>query len=107
MSKLIVFVTAPDKKVAKIIAKELLDKNLAACISIQEPVVSLFHWKGKVEEENEVLLMIKTNTKAFKALESAIRKIHPYDVPEIIASSITHGNSDYLKWIDDTITKDL
>ncbi len=106
MSALIVFATTPNEKIAKNIAEELLNARLAACVSIQGPVLSLFHWEDEVKEESEILLIIKTNEKTFIKLEALNKAHHPYDLPEIIASSITHANSAYLEWIDKTLTKE-
>jgi periplasmic divalent cation tolerance protein len=68
-------------------------------------VVSVFRWKGKVESAKELLLVIKTTRKRFAALQRAVRALHSYDVPEIIALPITDGSSDYLAWLSHSVRK--
>ncbi len=95
---IIVYVTAPIEK-ATSIAKHLLEMRLAACINMLE-VESLYWWQGKIEKDKEKLLIIKTKKTCFEKLVDEIKKIHPYEVPEIIAVPIERGNTDYLTWID-------
>lgn len=101
MEKFIVaLVTASSEEEAKKIARVLVEKKLAACVNIIKGVQSVFRWKGKLSEENEVLLIIKTKSKHFKNLEDEVKKLHSYDVPEIIALPIVTGSKDYLFWLD-------
>ena len=97
---LTVLTNLPDQASAQTIASLLVEKRLAACVNIMPPVVSTYRWQGKVETASEVPLMIKTTTKRYPELEAAIRKAHPYEVPEIIALPIHAGLPDYLQWID-------
>lgn len=102
--KIVVLVTCGSPREAKRIAKALVDARLAACVNIlQAPVVSVYRWKGKVESAKETLLIIKSVRSKFPALERAIKRIHSYDVPEIIALPIAAGSSDYLAWIADSV----
>ncbi len=88
------------------IAKYLIDKRLAACIQIAGPRKSIYRWKGKIETIKEWACIIKTRKNLYKKVEKAIKKIHPYEVPEIIAISIAQGSKDYLKWLfDETVKK--
>jgi len=96
--RLVVFVTTPRGK-GKEIALKILNKKLAACINIAS-VESLYWWQGKIEEDKEDLLVIKTTDKRIKELISYVKEIHPYTVPEIIYWSIEGGNKDYLEWLD-------
>ena len=97
---LTVLTNLPDQASAQTIASLLVEKRLAACVNIMPPVVSTYRWQGNVETASEVPLMIKTTIKRYPELEAAIRKAHPYEVPEIIALPIHVGLPDYLQWID-------
>jgi periplasmic divalent cation tolerance protein len=100
--KRIVLVTCGSKKEAKRIARSLVEKRLAACGNILAgPVDSIYRWKGKVKQAREALLILKTTRKRFVQLQAAVRRLHSYEVPEIIALPITEGFADYLKWISD------
>lgn len=99
MSFIVVYCTVPDVKSAKKLSHKILEAKLAACISIQKSVTSLFVWEGKLEEESESLLFIKTKKRLFDELEKFIIKNHPYDIPEIIALPIIKGHTPYLRWI--------
>jgi len=85
---------------AQKIARHLVEKKLAACVQITGPIESTYCWKGKVETASECLCLIKTRTTLFKKVEAAIKKIHPYETPEIIAVPIIKGSKEYLKWLD-------
>ena len=101
-----VFTTTDKNEDAKRIAKEVVEKRLIACAQIVGPISSTFWWDGKVDEEQEWLLIMKTRKALYDELERAIKNVHPYDVPEIIAQDIINGNRDYLDWIDkETTTK--
>jgi len=94
-----VFVTAPGAAEGKKIADYLLKNKLAACASIISGVSSSYWWRGKIEHSHEVLLIMKTRAGLVKELTNAVKKLHSYSVPEIIALPIISGNPDYLKWI--------
>ena len=72
---------------------------MAACVTIQAPATSLYHWQGALEEATEVPLLIKTRTACYPALQQRIVELHPYSVPEVIALPITHGLPAYLDWL--------
>lgn len=99
----VVFVTTGSKKEAKKISQEVLEKKLAACVSIVPSISSQYWWEGKIDSSKEVLLIIKTKKELFGKLKNSIKKIHSYTVPEIIALPIIYGNSEYLDWIDETL----
>jgi len=101
MKHIVVFVTASSKTEAETISQALLQKKLIACSNMISPVQSLFHWKGAICNEEEVLLILKTTTKNFKEIVVEVRKNHSYEVPEIIALPIVDGSDDYLRWITD------
>ena len=92
MSYLIVFMTAPNREEAAKIVRTLLEEKLIACGNIVDSVSSLFWWKGKIEEEKEVLVIMKSNEKLFKKLSKRVRELHSYDVPEILALPIVAGS---------------
>jgi periplasmic divalent cation tolerance protein len=101
--KIVVLVTCGSAKEARRIARALVEKRLAACGNILEaPVRSIYRWKGKVETAKEYLLFIKTSRRRFKALQDEVKRLHSYDVPEIIALPIASGSPEYLKWISES-----
>ncbi len=97
---IVIFVTASSEEEAKKIAQSLVEKRLAACVNIIKDMQSIFRWKGKLSDEKEVLLIIKTRKKLYKNVEEEVKNIHSYEVPEIIALPIISGSKDYLYWID-------
>ena len=102
-SYIVVLVTAKNTAEAKKIAQGLLKQKLIACANILPGVQSLFWWEGKIDSANEVLLILKTKKGVFKRLEAAVKKLHSYKTPEIIALPIAAGSSDYLQWITNTL----
>jgi periplasmic divalent cation tolerance protein len=97
---ILVMVTAPTQEVGKQIIEMLIEKKLAACVNMISRVNSCYLWQGKSYEEEEVLLIVKTRAELFEAeIVPAIKSIHPYDVPEIIALPILMGSQSYLDWI--------
>ncbi|TKB44009.1 divalent-cation tolerance protein CutA [Thalassotalea mangrovi] len=101
----VILCTCPDKSSALSIANALVDERLAACVNIQESITSIYQWQGERQQDQEVLLIIKSRRDRFTALEKRITAMHPYDVAEIIAMDIQQGNEEYLNWIDSTVTK--
>jgi periplasmic divalent cation tolerance protein len=99
----IVLCTCPDQTVAESIANELVKNKLAACVNIVPGITSIYQWKGNLEKSQEQLLVIKTKSAVFKALETAILSQHPYELPEIISIPLINGLPNYLSWIDDNI----
>lgn len=93
------FVTAPTSEKAKEIAGGLVSGKLAACVNIIPGVVSVYEWEGKIENDEEVLMMIKTRTSRIEELTEFVKKNHPYDVCEVITTSIEGGNMAYLDWL--------
>lgn len=101
---LLVYTTMPTEEAAKNLAVQLLDDKLAGCINVLPRMTSLYKWKGKLEQGNEHLLMIKTHASRYAALAERIRKEHPYELPEIIAVTIERGLPEYLRWISGETT---
>jgi periplasmic divalent cation tolerance protein len=85
---------------AERIARALVEQSLAACVNVVPGVVSTYRWKGEVQRDAELLLVIKTRADRFAALEHALRALHPYEVPEAIALPIVAGHGPYLAWLD-------
>lgn len=94
----IVLVTTGSQKEAEAIANTLVESRLAACVALT-PVRSIYTWQGKVNKDNEIQLIIKTDLCQFDRLESKIRELHSYEVPEMIAIPILAGSQPYLQWI--------
>jgi periplasmic divalent cation tolerance protein len=102
--KIVVLVTCASPKEAVRIARALVECKLAACGNIPAtPVRSIYRWKGKVESAKETLLILKTSRRRFAALEREVRRLHSYDVPEIIALPIAAGSRPYLAWISESV----
>lgn len=99
MTSLIVLTTLPDRDSAAALAAHLVERRLAACVSIQAPCRSVYRWQGAVEQADEVPLMIKTAADRYEELATAIRERHPYAVPELIALPVVAGDAAYLDWI--------
>lgn len=97
------FVTVPDMDVAKKLSHGIVQEKLAACVNIIPSVTSVYVWEGKVNEDSELLLMIKTRTDVIPLLSKYVRENHPYDVAEVISSKIEDGNAPYLKWLGDSV----
>jgi periplasmic divalent cation tolerance protein len=103
---LLVITHLPDEARARALAGVLVEARLAACVNILAPCRSVYRWQGRVEDAAEVPLLIKTTAARYPALEAAIRRHHPYELPEIVAVSPSHGLPDYLAWVA-TETADL
>lgn len=97
------FVTVPDMNVAKYIAGGLVREKFAACVNIIPGVTSVYEWENEVNEDPELILMIKTRTSSVNDVIDYVRENHPYDVAEVISSPIDKGNLPYLKWISDIV----
>jgi periplasmic divalent cation tolerance protein len=97
--KLIVFVTCPSAGEAEIIARAVVEEHLAACVNVLPGVRSCYMWDGKMKWSEEVLMLIKTTEARFLALQSRVRELHSYDIPEIVAVPIEVGFDRYLQWV--------
>jgi periplasmic divalent cation tolerance protein len=102
--KLVVLVTCTSASQARRIARAVVEARLAACVNILPgAVTSIYRWKGKVESAKERLLLIKTSKKKLAKLQSAVDRLHSYDVPEFIALPIAAGSAAYLEWIGENL----
>src|SRR3954451_449740 len=93
------FCTFPDTDTAERIARELVECRLAACGNVLPQIHSIYRWQGKVEAAAEVLGLFKLPANRYAEFETKLRSLHPYDVPEIIATQIERGLPDYLSWV--------
>jgi periplasmic divalent cation tolerance protein len=98
-----VMTSFPDAEVALGISKLLVEEKLCACISIQPNCISVYSWENQLHEQNEVLAVIKSRTDILQKLKERLLELHPYKVPEIIATEIIDGSMSYLNWIDTTL----
>jgi periplasmic divalent cation tolerance protein len=96
----VVLVTAPPRS-ARALAKRLVEKRLAACVNLIPGVRSIYRWEGRVEESRETLLVLKTTAGALKELESAVKELHPYDVPEFVVLPVERASEAYANWVRD------
>jgi periplasmic divalent cation tolerance protein len=101
----VVFCTCPNADVAESLAARLVEERLAACVNILPGVRSVYTWQGTVEQDEELLLMIKTTRARLDELVARVRALHPYDVPEVIGHPITAGHDAYLDWVRQCTTK--
>ena len=88
---------------AERIARALVEERLAACANVVPGVVSVYRWKGVVERENELLLVIKTLADRVEALKARLLELHPYELPEVVVIPIGGGHKAYLEWIADQV----
>ena len=96
---IVVLCSCPDEPTAERIARELVAAHLGACVQRLPGVRSVYRWEGLLQDEPEVLLLIKTTKSLYQALEMRLKALHPYDVPEIIALPVVAGSGEYLGWI--------
>ena len=102
----LVMTTAGSEEQARAIAQALVERRLAACVTIITQACSVYRWEGSVQEEHEKLLLIKSSERLFPLLRDAIRELHSYEVPEILALSIQSGDEPYLDWLSSSLAPD-
>jgi periplasmic divalent cation tolerance protein len=104
---IVVLITAPSLEVGQQVGRALVEQKLAACVNVLPGVQSLFRWEGEVSQEGEVMLVAKTRAALFEEqFIKAVKEVHPYEVPEIIALPIVMGSQDYLDWIGQETSAD-
>lgn len=91
--------TLPDQDAARNLARQLVERRLAACVNILSPCTSVYRWQGVMNEDGEVPVIIKTAAANYGRVEAFIREHHPYELPEVVAIDITNGLPDYLAWV--------
>jgi len=103
-TKMVMIVSAfPSKEVARKIALEMIEKRIASCIQITSPVLSIYEWKEKICEEDEVLAFVKTSCSLQDTAVQFIKERHPYEVPEIITIPVIGGFDKYIQWVEDNL----
>ena len=101
---LTVLITVPNRTVGLQLARSLVQRRLAACVNCIPDLISVFRWKGRVDRAREVLLICKTTTGRLTALTAAVRRLHPYDLPEILALPTAGGHPAYAQWVRENCT---
>ena len=104
---LLVLTNLADMASAQALARALVERRLAACVNVLPAVQSIYRWNGAVEEAAEVTLLIKTTAARYAELEQAIRALHPYELPEVIAVTVSAGSPAYLGWIAQETRKEI
>ncbi len=104
MTAIVVYVTAADQAEALAIGRAAVDRRLAACANIFGPMTSIYTWQGKVREEPEIALLLKTNAAKLEALTRLVKDLHSYDCPCVVALPVAGGNPEFLDWIDSQVS---
>lgn len=104
---LLVLTHLPHRDAAENLAHLLMEERVAACVNILGTCTSVYRWQGAVESAQEIPLLIKTTGARYAALEAVIRRLHPYELPEIIAVPLTQGLPGYLQWVEDETSETL
>ena len=95
----VVLVTCPSTDTAAAVARTLVEEGLAACGNVLPGLRSIYRWEGKVHDEPEVLLVLKTTAPRFEALRARVVALHPYEVPEVLSLAVDAGHAPYLAWV--------
>lgn len=98
---MLVFTTCPDAETARQLARALVERRLAACVSVGAAVSSCYPWKGQIEHDEELPVTIKTTPARLAALKQALPELHPYEVPELLAVPVADGLESYLEWMEE------
>jgi periplasmic divalent cation tolerance protein len=101
MTVIAVLTNLPDSASAFNLARELVRRRVAACVNVLPAATSFYRWQGSAEETSEHPVLVKTTDERYPELEAAIRELHPYDLPEIIAWPVTAGLPEYLRWVEE------
>ena len=101
--KILVLTTAGSEEQATKIARELIERRLAACVNISSQINAIYRWQGKIEEAREYLLIIKSDKKLFPEISAAIGHLHSYEVPECLAIPVCEGSVAYLNWMQESL----
>lgn len=97
---IVIFITTGSLDEAKKIGQVLVEEKLAACANILSPIRSIYRWQGKICDDKEALIILKTKKKLFKQVEKRVKALHSYKVPEVISMPITEGSEKYLSWLN-------
>ena len=100
---IVVLIMTSSASEAQAIGRALVEGRLAACVNVTSGLRSLFRWQGKIEEQEEALMVVKSRSELLPSIIEAVKRLHSYTVPEVIALPIVAGSSDYLAWIDESV----
>jgi periplasmic divalent cation tolerance protein len=103
---LLVLTNLPDRDAALKLAHAVIEEKVAACVNLLGACTSVYRWQGKIENAEEIPLLIKTTAARYAALEALIRRMHPYELPEIIAVPVAHGLPGYLRWVAGEVSEE-
>jgi len=106
MDAIVVYITSPNEDEAARIAKAIVEEKLAGCVNIVKGIRSIYSWQGKIEDDSEVLMIVKTQKHLFERLKMRVKELHSYTVPEIIALPVVEGSEDYLNWLKEATGSD-
>jgi periplasmic divalent cation tolerance protein len=95
----VVLVTVPNAEAGRMIAGAIVDERLAACVNVVGPIRSIYRWEGAVRDDEEYLLVVKTRATLLPTLETRVRGLHDYDLPEVVALPVSGGSARYLDWV--------
>ncbi|WP_019546166.1 divalent-cation tolerance protein CutA [Streptomyces sulphureus] len=98
---LTVLTTTDSAESAEALAREAVGARLAACAQVSAPVTSVYRWEGEVQQEQEWQIVFKVAARGYQALEDRLRSVHPYDVPEFLATPVVRGSAEYLSWVEE------
>ena len=96
---IVVLTTLPNAEAAAELGRSVVGEKLAACANILPALRSIYRWQGKIQDDNEVLVLLKTHRRHYERLKARILQLHPYDVPEVISLPVEQGHQAYLDWI--------
>ena len=101
--KVVILVSVANRREGRQIARHLVENRLAACVNMTQTIESIYRWEGKLVEDKEVFLVIKSARPLFPEIKTAIKRIHTYHTPEIICLPIIEGSENYVQWISDSV----
>ncbi len=104
MSISTIYVTTQDRQEAETIARLLVQERLIACANIHSTMISIYRWEGKVQQDDEAVLMMKTHSDLVDSVIDRVKELHSYDCPCVVSWPVAQGNEDYLKWVDEQVT---
>jgi periplasmic divalent cation tolerance protein len=96
---IVVYITSSNEDEAAKISKTIVEERLAGCVNIVKGIRSIYSWQGKIEDDSEVLMIVKTQRHLFESLKRRVKELHSYTVPEVIALPVVEGSEDYLNWL--------
>lgn len=105
--KVVVLVTCGSAEEGTRIARALVEQRLAACVNVSSPIRSLYRWEGKVRDDPEVLLVVKTDRELFDRVRRAVERMHSYQVPEVICLPVIDGAPNYLNWLGAAVSAEV